>query len=575
MNFKRIAPVIGFVLMGILLATSSGVQAASPVPDEQFQPTRPPTASPSWGLYALGHSATFTTFNSNLLSFKSASYQYGGGPISAVSACSTYPDSHCVADEFQTYIAELGACNSTLTSDCVDSVQATKSDGSVVTASFVKNFPDSTPLEFKGNSAVGLPAGSTSFLVDIPSAPHDGGSLYLVSAIQSAERQPNAASFNPAGFAASIWAVTLKPGNFTLNAPSLDPTHYSGIGIHTLDGQQIGCTDVGGVLSSLTECAMPVAMPTDISFNLNLKLSVPVEGWFTGRASNVTTSVAKDSLGNQLVSISGNPVKVPTIFGWVAKDSAPAALSNFYNQIPAYNLYMGMSFCSKTTPGPCPPGPDMSILRSPFFDQKSMDEAALWLPIVNNTATVAPTVWDMRSDQGSVDQSCSNATSGLQGIVNTNATVYISGPPTFDKNSGTFDYKVLAPHYLADKSVFQGSYDLVINSALARCLYKFTSAPIGATVSVVSSDGTNQVATSVVGEKDGFLHLGVYGFTFSNPTIQVKLTQAPVAVASPTPAPVAAAPVKTAPKTKAITCVKGKLIKQVLTGTCPTGYKKR
>jgi hypothetical protein len=94
----------------------------------------------------------------------------------------------------------------------------------------------------------------------------------------------------------------------------------------------------------------------------------------------------------------------------------------------------------------------------------------------------------------------------------------------------------------------------------------------------------------VVGERDGWLTLSAKGFTFSAPTLRVKLSQkadpAPVkadpAPVKADPAPVKADPApvaapKPAAKKSTISCVKGKTVKKVtaVKPTCPTGYKKR
>jgi hypothetical protein len=104
--------------------------------------------------------------------------------------------------------------------------------------------------------------------------------------------------------------------------------------------------------------------------------------------------------------------------------------------------------------------------------------------------------------------------------------MYIDGPPTYDAAKGSLDYKVASTHYEADgKTEFKGTYQLLMSSAVARCIYKFTSAPVSASVSVTSEDGQPNVATTVVREKDNWLTLGAYNFTFSAPTVSVKLTQ--------------------------------------------------
>ena len=175
----------------------------------------------------------------------------------------------------------------------------------------------------------------------------------------------------------------------------------------------------------------------------------------------------------------------------------------------------------------------------------------------------------------------------MAGFVTTNSTTYTATPPIYNEQTGTLDYKVASPHLLPDGKVFQGKYNLYIDSKVARCIYKFSSAPISASVSITSSDGGQQsVATTVVKETSGWLHLSAAGFTFSSPTLKVKLTQdANAVVPAPTPSAepsVSAEPapqIPTAPviKKSMITCVKGKTTKKVsaVSPKCPAGFKKK
>jgi hypothetical protein len=92
----------------------------------------------------------------------------------------------------------------------------------------------------------------------------------------------------------------------------------------------------------------------------------------------------------------------------------------------------------------------------------------------------------------------------------------------------------------------------------------------------VNDKGDQKVATEILGEKNGWLYLSAGGFTYSSPTIKVKLEQdAPAPVATPTPTPSASA--KPVIKTVTITCIKGKTSKKVtaVTPKCPAGYKKK
>ena len=80
---------------------------------------------------------------------------------------------------------------------------------------------------------------------------------------------------------------------------------------------------------------------------------------------------------------------------------------------------------------------------------------------------------------------------------------------------------------------------------------------------IEDTKGVKKAATTVVSVNSTNLKISAYGFTFSSPTVRVKLMQQPVA-------PVVA-------KKSSITCVKGKTIKKVtaINPLCPKGYKKK
>jgi hypothetical protein len=94
-----------------------------------------------------------------------------------------------------------------------------------------------------------------------------------------------------------------------------------------------------------------------------------------------------------------------------------------------------------------------------------------------------------------------------------------------------------------------------MNSNVARCLYGFSKAPVSATITI-SGEGDKNIATTVVTEKNGWLTLGAYGFTFSAKTIKVKLSQKKTTITCVAPGK----------KSKKVTAVNPK---------CPKGFKKR
>ena len=102
--------------------------------------------------------------------------------------------------------------------------------------------------------------------------------------------------------------------------------------------------------------------------------------------------------------------------------------------------------------------------------------------------------------------------------------IYNGGIPQF--RNGFLNYEVAGLHYQPDGTTkVQGSYDLVMRSEVARCLYGFSRAPLSATISVVG-DGDKSIATTIVSERNGWLKLAAYGFTFSKKTIRAKITRA-------------------------------------------------
>jgi hypothetical protein len=158
--------------------------------------------------------------------------------------------------------------------------------------------------------------------------------------------------------------------------------------------------------------------------------------------------------------------------------------------------------------------------------------------------------------------------------------LYENTLPTFDQ--GFLNYKVGGLHFNPDGTPFKGTYDLIMRSETARCLYGFSNAPVSAEISVVSADGEKQVATTRLSESKDWIHLSAYNFGFSSPTIQIKLEQKmeEIATSSPNANPIPSQTDKPAVanmKKTTITCVKGKITKKV-TGArpkCPTLYKKK
>ena len=178
-------------------------------------------------------------------------------------------------------------------------------------------------------------------------------------------------------------------------------------------------------------------------------------------------------------------------------------------------------------------------------------------------------------------------------MVASNASAYSPGAPTFNKESQTLDYRVAAPHFAPDGVTENlGTYGLSMRSDLVQCLYGVKEVPEKVEISITSgSSGESRGSTVSLFRNANWVYLSADGFTFSSPTLKVKLVQ-PQAVKTEvtktevtktevTKTEVAKTEVAAAPKKvvaiKVISCTKGKITKKV-SGTkprCPAGFKKK
>jgi hypothetical protein len=307
-------------------------------------------------------------------------------------------------------------------------------------------------------------------------------------------------------------------------------------------------------------CALRQAFPEGVRFRIEARLSQSPTGWLHGRMKSPLIDIRSIPSGVS-ISVEAEPVSVPVV-GVLEK----------YNSLPAAMKVVNEKRGGFTWGDQGLDGRRNVILMPSPDSQDAFDALQEWKDYIKDRANATPSEWAVRSlaDNGDVAR-CFQSSTELVGIVTTNSMVYLGKPPVFDKESQSLDYKVASPHFNSKGEVFKGTYDLQIKSDVARCLYGFSNAPISAKISIISESGEANVATTVVNEKDGWLRMAAYGFTFSAPTVKVKLTQES-SNQNTSGSASASAPVK-----KSIICIKGKTSKKVtaVNPKCPTGYKKK
>ena len=508
-------------------------------------------------------------------------------PVSnSVYLCSSTTSVNCDSAPSFKYNAVLGACDGIRKIDCISGFQSKDYSGKIAEATFDSEVNPDHINRYQGDPSLKIPDGAEPSVWNLASAPHAGGIQYAV--ISGLNGGTNRLSPTPPNdFYAYIFPVEkVTTGFIGTNQDGFSFTYPQCIQKSPGDQGQArtGCrgTFDSGVGNPIRKCVLMIEngpdcyvqrpFPANFSYTLNFKLKEDLKGWLHGRLLDPAISISKNPGTGTNISITAKPMNVPIFYYGDKYQNLPQDLKDAYATRP--NLSGGGSYGRIC----CEYNPDPNLRNStstPWsFGEDSIDEMKKWLKVAGDKSVASPSMWSVRtlsSTSISSATSCFANGDGLKGLVTTNATTYSDGPPKFIDNE--LQYRVASPHFSSTGVENRGTYNLLIRSDVAKCLYGFSDKPIQATVMVTKSDGeTFNVATELISMVDGWLKLSAKNFTFSDPTIRIKLTQD---AANETPS--AVSQVKVAPKKISITCVKG-LKKKVVTGTtpvCPSGFKKK
>jgi hypothetical protein len=255
-----------------------------------------------------------------------------------------------------------------------------------------------------------------------------------------------------------------------------------------------------------------------------VRLATEPAGWLHGRINDPTISFTKDG-DNTLVKVTAAPVQVPAFQSGKTYSEFPAAVQRAFAVDGPYGSGGSRQPGGAERTDPTQRNAEYSLVS---YDDKAFDQIALMTDVISDKAGWAPWIWRVRTlSDGEMSKAgkCLTTGDGVKGIVTTNATIYGSGPPSFNATTGSLDYKVAAPHYTRTGDEFKGAYNLIMRSDVARCFYNFTSAPVKADISVIEAAGTVGKATTNIKEENGWLTLSASGFLHSAPTVRAKLTQ--------------------------------------------------
>ena len=532
-----------------------------------------------------------TDFKANTFGLWSESSIYGQNYMGSTKLedwkqlwCTSWEDPSC-SDYDQLYSdLILRPCFSDSDRACLDSIEATNSKNVLEKLTF---FGESTSqkipaYKFKtgvGAEMVDIPAGgglsvwkSSELNPDGTEKFYAGHILlrYLSTCNRSNPKTP--CSINLSDFKGSIYPVSVRSGTscreFALEGKCVDSLNFSG-------SERISAT---------------------------LRMDKRLTGWIFGRMQNADFSVMPLDTTYNKIRIEGDVTLVPELTASIPKSEIAKdpklekylrdffTVGTSYTGVPSpgagsWNDGSIGGLWSKTYPDFLAAQTTTRLLSPNFqgFELFSAFESHLkpFSPKAENNGRnilreTNSIFWNFGANAYTGSNKCSADTSKLHGMVVTNAPIFDNGPPEF--KDGVLNYKVAGIHANLDGSLFQGRYTYIVRSDTARCYYGFSNAPISATVQVVSANNANQIATVLVSENQstGFIKLQAENFTFSAPTIKVKLTQDKPIV--PAKEEVAKAPATSvAKKVITITCAKGKISKKFSGANpkCPSGYRKK
>lgn len=456
-------------------------------------------------------------------------------------------------------ISILGPCKSEIEENCIESVEIGR-QGALERATLIRMTDGVT---FPANPDYNFPGGSTISLWSAPNAPSASGST-TYAVMPRMQLYYRNGRLNITEFFTDIIPYREITGDFSAmkfnTRADVTPETAYDFAPHS----QTCVYEENG------RCGIAQDFAPDARARLKIRISKEVGGWFSGRLKDQSLEVADFSSKNNLMTIEASPVVVPRMAHVVSRSNLDDEQKVWFENNGRW----------PTTDNGTASGAQAGVPQYvfPFL--------AYYRPKVKDTATNTNTFWNFITTSWGSGSKCLQDTTRVLGIVSTNAMAYNGQAPSFE--NGSLNYRVAGLHLSPDgKTPNFGTYNLVMRSETARCLYDFSSAPVSATISI-AGEGGGTVATTATTEKDGWLYLSAAGFTFSEKLIQVKITQVPVkSEPQPTPTPSSAAtptaasnlsptPTPKPSKLVSITCVKGKT-KRVISSQkpkCPSGFRK-
>ncbi len=412
--------------------------------------------------------------------------------------CQTVDSGPCLDPTLNYILGEsiLPVCSETVLENCVIGLSV-GNGASLSPATFQRSLDGFT---FPANQAKDVPGGGTVSVWTSPDFPHTGGNSYAVSAQINWFRSNGNTSYRDL----TIRIAAVQERFSAQSQVTVPYTTVSNVpGANRLQGRAANHNPGknGCFYTQNQICAYEQEFEPGTRLKLSLKVSNKVTGWLYGRLKDPLVSITDIGNGQSRVEIEAEPVTVPKLHVRWNKADVPDVIDDRIGRgaFGDGNLMAGST------------------------DQDSFGIVQKLRKQTSDIATGQKTYWSLASRLG--PQQCVGDSSGVAGIITTNAMVFSGGAPKFE--NGYLNYEVAGMHFEPGGTGVQlGTYDMLIRSDVARCLYGYSNAPISATVAVVGDGLEQKVASTLVSEQNGWLKLAAYGFTFSEKQVKVAINQA-------------------------------------------------
>ena len=463
-----------------------------------------------------------------------------------VRVCKSLTEKKCLENNWNQNVM-LVPCSVDDSSACIEGISIGTDPKNLTKAKLVRNIDGNNMEPYL---PFGIPRGGTIGIWEAPGQMHTGdNNQYSVAARIEYGGDKNGAAI--IGFQASVVPIRIQNGSYTkMELIEITDASRGGKTIPVFAHHIGNCA-----WQEADKCAIAQQWQENAIASLKIRVPKEITGWLYGRIASPSIDVSNFNKTLNTVTITAKPVTVQGSKPLVDIDKIPTGMKNFL---------------TNDGKNPFPDGPNSAnggwVWQIATDNDDSLNWYKNWFAYTNDKADGMVDYWNIKSiPSQSVGSSCISSTKELVGLVTSNSMLYSGSAPVFRDQS--MQYKVTSLHYMPDGvTPFLGSYNLVMRSSAARCLYKFSSAPVQAVVEVINPNGSIQVATTILNESDGWLKLSAAGFTFSSPTLKIKLTQNGNR--------------KTLSKQEGnkitITCIKGKVTQKVsaVNPKCPSSYKK-